>query len=127
MDNTNINKKIMRKIVRYKKTRDWEWIVGFMLVSSIAGIIFMIWWWTGWIQLQEGGVMDPLQILTENFLVIKEYLFAILADLVWETPAELILAMLILLGLAVFVMITRKRRRLIARELKNIRKYEKSN
>lgn len=126
MKRVDVTKSVMENVARYERERSTGWLQRFrvIIVALLLLAVFIL--GRVWQQLQERGSLDLLSLFWEDAEIIREFWQDTLSIFLEEIPQETLLgAVWILLGIVMFVWLTRKRRKIIKRRLSELAKRKK--
>ena len=124
MKTVDVSARVMNKVAVYERRRSAVWIRGFLaVVAGLAigcGLVFFL----VLKDLMEKRAFDMFELFTEDPEIIAEFWKEVLGTFWEELPQEMLLiAAIILIALVLFILITRRKRKIIEKKLHQLEKY----
>lgn len=122
----DVTKPVMDKIVRFEERRTHAWMrlfrVSIGLLFTLSGVFI----WQVWLQLYERQTLDLLTLVREDREIIQEFWQDSALVFIEELPQDtLITAGIFLLAIGIIFWVTRRKRKVIRKKLKELAIHER--
>lgn len=125
MKTIDVTKSVMNQVVRFEKRRSFWWLAKFffaLLVLTSAGIWFL---GIAMTQIAERHTLELLTLFTQDREIIAQFWQDTLLVIWEELPQrKLIIAGIMIVSIIVVVLLTRPRRMIIWKRIRQIIKYK---
>jgi len=123
MNQKEMTKSVMEKVVNYEKKRSTEWIWKFRAILGIALLLLALLFWRIIRQVIEGGSLDLLEIFLEDAEIIREFWQENVIVFFEELPQGAVVLLIALVVFSIsFIVLTRKTRKIVRRRLSELSK-----
>lgn len=124
MKKVDITVSVMNKIVRFEKRETARWLRRYALFIAVFAALFLVAIGVAIRLFYERGTYDPLTLFFEDREIIAEFWRDTLRVLIEELPQRALLsASIALIVIAGVIVMTRRKRTIIRRKLRELAKY----
>lgn len=124
MKKPDLTNSVMKTVTRFERRRVRRWLLGFVVVVGILTLVFIDMASLAVQDMVDRQVLEPLQVFWEDREIIADYWREVVDTFFVELPMEhIVVGAVVLIVLAVFVIVTRRRRDIIQKKLKSLGKY----